>query len=132
MAMVPKTNETEKLALEVEPTRASELEQSEEQDLSQECESTKPSQLEPEQELKPELEKPEHKSQRDTQQIPQPKTELQQEQAQPPEQETDPDTLDPTARKRKVDEIADSQDEDDSDGEFGWNEDDDTGLLERD
>ncbi|KAL4892425.1 P-loop containing nucleoside triphosphate hydrolase protein [Aspergillus ambiguus] len=33
-------------------------------------------------------------------------------------------------RKRKVDEIADSQDED-SDGEFGWTEGDDEGLLER-
>ncbi|EAU32890.1 conserved hypothetical protein [Aspergillus terreus NIH2624] len=35
-------------------------------------------------------------------------------------------------RKRKVDEIADSQDEDDSDGEFGWTEGDDAGLLEGD
>ncbi|KAA8646899.1 uncharacterized protein ATNIH1004_005574 [Aspergillus tanneri] len=34
-----------------------------------------------------------------------------------------------TSRKRKVDEVADSQDEDDSDGEFRWIEDDDAGLL---
>lgn len=33
-------------------------------------------------------------------------------------------------RKRKVDEIADSQDEDDSDAEYGW-VDDDAGLLEK-
>ncbi|KAF9895055.1 hypothetical protein FE257_004683 [Aspergillus nanangensis] len=33
-------------------------------------------------------------------------------------------------RKRKVDEIADSQDEDDSDGEFGWTEGDNASLLE--
>ena len=67
-----------------------------------------------------------------------------QQHAQQLEQETDPEqtlqgqqeaqqepteSLD-TTRKRKVDEIADSQDED-SDGEFGWNEDDDAGLLER-
>ncbi|PLB46115.1 hypothetical protein P170DRAFT_467259 [Aspergillus steynii IBT 23096] len=67
----------------------------------------------------------------------------QREQETEPEQENEPeqslqgqqvqqeptDSLD-TTRKRKVDEIADSQDED-SDGEFGWNEDDDAGLLER-
>lgn len=35
-------------------------------------------------------------------------------------------------RKRKVDEIADSQDEeDDSDGEYGWAEGDDADLLEK-
>ncbi|KAH8423701.1 uncharacterized protein LDX57_001458 [Aspergillus melleus] len=45
-------------------------------------------------------------------------------------QEEPSEPLDATTRKRKVDEIADSQDED-SDGEFGWNEDDDVGLLER-
>lgn len=33
-------------------------------------------------------------------------------------------------RKRKVEEIADSQDEDDSDQEFGWINGDDTSLLE--
>lgn len=33
-------------------------------------------------------------------------------------------------RKRKVDEIADSQDEDDSDAEYGW-VDEDAGLLEK-
>lgn len=35
-------------------------------------------------------------------------------------------------RKRKVDEIADSQDEDESDEEFGWLEGDDSHLLEGD
>ncbi|KAI9037401.1 uncharacterized protein KD926_000364 [Aspergillus affinis] len=60
-----------------------------------------------------------------------PKQEQEQEQMLQNEGQQEPtEPLDAKARKRKVDEIADSQDEDDSDGEFGWNEDDDVGLLE--
>ncbi|GIJ91308.1 hypothetical protein Asppvi_010273 [Aspergillus pseudoviridinutans] len=40
------------------------------------------------------------------------------------------ETFRASGRKRKVDEIADSQDEDDSDDDFGWIDGDDAGLVE--